>query len=309
MSRSGSEREHLWGVAALLFLTLATVGWWALALWPVPEGTPEWLERARWVCFDAAPGGLPGPSGWILLIGQPIGLLAVLMLGWGRAVRAGLGWLAGPLWGRALLATCVGALGLGLAASAIRVSNDSGGQVVLPGELPPVGAYPRLDREAPALGLVDQNGERFDLDRLAGRSALVTFAFGHCETVCPAIVRETLEVQERSRAKATAGSLPIEQVPQVVVVTLDPWRDTPARLPHLVQHWETGEDAFLLSGEVDAVNRVLDGWNVARERDTRTGSVAHPPLVYVLDTSGRIAYATTGGVDTLLALVSQLESG
>lgn len=167
----------------------------------------------------------------------------------------------------------------------------------------------RLDQDAPALGLLDQNGERFDLERLEGRSSLVTFAFGHCETVRPVIVRDALEVQERTRAMAAAGSLAAERVPRVVVVTLDPWRDTPSRLPHLVHHWKTGEDAFLLSGEVDAVNRVLDGWNVARERNEKTGDVAHPPLVYVLDASVRIRYATTGGVDTLLALVSRSERG
>jgi cytochrome oxidase Cu insertion factor (SCO1/SenC/PrrC family) len=91
----------------------------------------------------------------------------------------------------------------------------------------------------------------------------------------------------------------------VVVVTLDPWRDTPSRLPHLARHWKLGEDGFVLSGAVGEVTALLDRWQVARERDPRTGLVTHPPLVYVLGADGRIAYATSGGTETVLELATR----
>jgi hypothetical protein len=53
------------------------------------------------------------------------------------------------------------------------------------------------------------------------------------------------------------------------------------------------------------VNRTLDRWGVVRERDAATGQVAHPPLVYVLDASGQIAFAATGGAATLAALATR----
>jgi cytochrome oxidase Cu insertion factor (SCO1/SenC/PrrC family) len=90
-----------------------------------------------------------------------------------------------------------------------------------------------------------------------------------------------------------------------VVVTLDPWRDTPSRLPSLAKDYELGGDAFVLSGTVEEVNALLDRWNVARGRDEKTGVIAHPPLVYVLDTEGRIAFAATGGTEVLVELLGR----
>jgi protein SCO1/2 len=302
----GAERGHALALAALGGLAAITAAWWALALWPVPGGAPEWLVRARFVCFNAAPDGLPDASGWLLLVGQPIGMLAVLLVVWGGPVRAGLHSLRARPTGRLALAG-VGALAvLGLGAAGVRVAAASrSAPLVLPGEELPPESYPRLDREAPELGLVSHAGERIDLAGLRGRPALVTFAFAHCESVCPLVVRQTLEAQRRLRERAAAGGIAPERVPRVAVVTLDPWRDTPARLPHLARQWGLGEDAFALSGSVDEVNAALDRWGVARERDPRSGEVAHPPLVFVLDAAGRIAYASSGGSAALAELAAR----
>ena len=64
-----------------------------------------------------------------------------------------------------------------------------------------------------------------------------------------------------------------------------------------------GYDLPPLNFSVEEVEAALTRWNVARERDPRTGDVAHPPLVYVLDREGRIAYATAGGVDAMVELL------
>ncbi|NIU76185.1 MAG: hypothetical protein GWN71_22260, partial [Gammaproteobacteria bacterium] len=247
------------GVGALAFLLGVTAAWWALALWPVPGETPEWLARTRAVCFNATESGLPDASGWLLLIGQPIGMLAAMMVIWGRPVRAGLRALGGVRAGRvALVATLAGVV-IGLGAAGARVlSASERASFSLPADGLPPDTYPRLDRPAPGLGLVSQHGQRLDWARLEGRPALVTFAFGHCETVCPAIVRQTLDVWERARERAASGELETSRVPRVVVVTLDPWRDTPARLHHIARHWEIPEDGFVLSGDVETVNDVLD---------------------------------------------------
>jgi protein SCO1/2 len=178
-------------------------------------------------------------------------------------------------------------------------SNDAAPFATLTASLP--ATYPRLDRPAPALGLVDQSGARIELGTLRGRPALVTFAFAHCETVCPAVVREVVQAQELLRASGD-----VAETPRVVVVTLDPWRDTPSRLPSLAEGFGLGPDAHVLSGPVEEVNALLDRWDVARQRNEQNGEVAHPPLVYVLDAEGRIAYASTaGGTEALLELLER----
>jgi len=124
----------------------------------------------------------------------------------------------------------------------------------------------------------------------------VTFAYAHCETVCPVVVHEVL------RARARLAALD----PAVVVITLDPWRDTPARLPAIAAQWRLTAGALVLGGDVAAVVTELDRWNVPRARELRTGEVTHPNLVYVVDRTGMIVFATTGDADAIEQLVNRL---
>ncbi|MBM4382973.1 MAG: SCO family protein [Deltaproteobacteria bacterium] len=112
--------------------------------------------------------------------------------------------------------------------------------------------YPRLDRPAPPLGLVDQHGARVDVAALRGHPTLITFAFAHCETVCPALVSQALAAQRNAAP---------DSHPRVAIITLDPWRDTPSRLPALARSWQLPDDAIVLSGAPAEVNAALDRWN------------------------------------------------
>ncbi len=112
---------------------------------------------------------------------------------------------------------------------------------------------------------------------------LVTFAYGHCKTICPVVVNIVREA---------ALELAPEQIP-VLVVSLDPWRDTPSSLPGLATAWRLDElpGARILSGEVDQVLAVLDAWNMPIQRDPKTGEIEHPGLVTVLAPDGTRAYS------------------
>ncbi|HEX7117958.1 MAG TPA: SCO family protein [Longimicrobiales bacterium] len=289
-------------LAALAAILGIAAGWWALALWPVAGAAPDWLVRTRAACFGVYDDGLPDLAGWLGLIGQPIVMLAILVLGWGRALARDLRTVAGSRGGRLALALSVLALGAGLGGVIMRVTDARAAGAGV-GEAAPVpSTAPQLDRRAPPLTLVDQHGDTRSLAELRGRPVLLTFAFAHCETVCPLLVRHVLQAQATLRTKAPA------KVPAVVVVTLDPWRDTPSRLPHIAESWQLPSDAYVLSGAVPMVEAALDAWDLPRRRDERTGAVVHPPLVYVLDERGRIAYTATGAVEaeTLVELARRL---
>jgi cytochrome oxidase Cu insertion factor (SCO1/SenC/PrrC family) len=92
----------------------------------------------------------------------------------------------------------------------------------------------------------------------------------------------------------------------VLVVTLDPWRDTPSRLASIATSWGLDPDAHLLSGPLDAVDRTLNAWRVPRARNPRTGDISHPSVVYIVDADGRIAYVVTGGAEAISAAVRAL---
>ena len=81
---------------------------------------------------------------------------------------------------------------------------------------------------------------------------------------------------------------------------------TPARLPHVARTWGLGQDAFVVSGEVAEVEEVLRAWKASGARDPRTGDVAHPPLTYVVDRDGRLAFGTTGTFNGLMEALERL---
>lgn len=293
------RKQDTWPLGALAFLLVATAGWWALALWPVPTNVPEWLERTRAVCFNATETGLPDVSGWILLIGQPIGMVAVLVIGWKSDMVDALSHLRTSPGGRGLMAGVVFLTLAGATGAGIRVANAGLPDPILAGSADVPDTYPRLDRAMPDMtALVDQHGESFSLASLNGRPAFVAFSYGHCVTICPLVVHAS---------RMTRTALADERAFAIVIVTLDPWRDTPSRLADLVGQYELDTELdFVLSGSVEDVEAALDGWQVARVRDELTGDVTHPALVYLIEPDGTVAYASTGAVGQLKELAGRL---
>jgi protein SCO1/2 len=287
MSGERLKARELTALAALAVIFVITGVWWALALWPLPGDAPGWLVRTRTVCFGSVSNGLPTTAGWMALIGQPLYMLATLWLIWGEVVGSGLRTLAASRAGRGLLRSSALVLVAALVAAGVRVA-DAAASPPAGAELPVLAAadVPRLDQAAPPLALVDQTGRPVTLAQFRGRPVFLTFAFAHCETVCPLIVHDVLGAQAGLR----------ELDPFVLVVTLDPWRDTPSRLPAIARQWGLGAHAFALGGPVADVERTLDAWSVGRERNLRTGEVTHATLLYVIDRDGRIAFALAGGV-------------
>ena len=269
--------------AALLLVLAITAAWWALALWPAGAAEPEWLSRTRAACFGATAGGLPDAGGWILLIGEPIGMIGVLAVVWGRTLRSDLerAWSV-RRWRLAALsvaaATLVGAASLG-----VRAARAHGQPAVIRGP----GVPTRLDFSPPAAALVDQRGASVSLADLGGRTTLLTVAFGHCTTVCPTVVSDL------SRARRTAGRADV----QLVVLTLDPWRDTPDRLSSLGAHWDLGAGDRVLSGSVANVQQVLDSLGIGRRRNETTGDIEHGGTVLLVNSRGRVEWRIDGGWD------------
>lgn len=291
------DRRDAWPLGAVGFILAVSAAWWTLALWSVP-GAPEWLERTRSVCFNITETGLPDAKGWLLLIGQPPGMLAVLVVGWGKEVRASFRRLLSSAGGRMTVLGVAVAVFTGLTMAGTKVLNARVPEVAWGTDEAAPETYPRLDRPWPAAtGLVDQGGDVFGLTSLDEQPALVTFAFGHCKTLCPAVVHQ-----------ARATRLELEGDWPIVVLTLDPWRDTPSRLPALVEQFELDpERDFVVSGSVEDVNAALDAWGIPRERDEQTGDVTHPGIVYIVDSEGSLAYGATGGVAQMVSLAERVE--
>jgi len=282
------KSRSAWALAALAAIIGITAAWWALALLPMGVGTPEWLVRTRDVCFGTRADGLPNAGGWILLIGEPLGLIAVLIVTWGDAVGEGFAALVRRPAGQVALASLAIMLLAGTSAAAQRVVAARGEPFAVNASATEI---EEMDQPAPGLRLVDQSGAMVDLRELAGQAVVVTFAFGHCETVCPTIVHQLLAGREQLGAAA----------PVLLIVTLDPWRDTPARLPAMAEAWGLPAGSHVVSGDVEAVEAVLTAWKVPRVRNSATGDVIHPTVAYLVAPGGRVVSRFNGSTEGLVA--------
>lgn len=266
---------------------------WAFAFWHAPEATPEWLLRAQSACFGRTASGLPDAGGWVTLVLAPLLFLSCLLVAFGGEIRSALTQFASARNARLCAAGLLAVLVLeswwvgGRIAHGLRVTDAQ----FAGSELPALPAdYPRSALKPPSFAnLVDQHGERLGETLGEGKTLILTFAFAHCTTICPSIVRTA----QQAHRKLPPGSS------QLVIVTLDPWRDTPGSLPTLAKQWglssnetsaERNGDERVLSGEVTLVNNLLGAMKMSTTRDERTGDIAHPALLYVFDSAQRTAY-------------------
>jgi protein SCO1/2 len=246
--------------------------------------TPEWLTRTRDVCFGTLPNGLPDTYGWMTLVMSPLSMLGGILVLWGAGIVADIRTLRLSRAGTVVLLVLFGVpmaevmwVGhkTGKALSAMEPLPDNTVTENLPAD------YPRLTKPAADFSLVNQRGETVTKSTLQGKITVVTFAYAHCATVCPLVIKTLNDSMARLQRPDVTG----------VVVTLDPYRDTPGSLPGLAETWELNSQTHLLSGEPETVNQMLKAYNVATDRDENTGEIAHLAIFYVLDEAGRLVYA------------------
>ncbi|HEU6450708.1 MAG TPA: SCO family protein [Gemmatimonadaceae bacterium] len=281
-----AARERRGAALIALYVILAiTAAWWALALWPAGEIPPEWLARTRGACFGTGESGLPSAGGWVLLIGEPIGMVGLLLVIGGGSLRADLQRAWQRWWGRTTLLVSVAALVTGAALSGVRVAAAMAARSAPVNGRVGTGTVTLPGTPLSTIALIDQHGTRAPIVAPGAARTLVTFAFGECEAVCPTAVHDLLEVRDG----AGRPDVPI------VVVTLDPWRDTPDRLATIARHWGLASNDRVLSGSIAEVESLLDAVGVHRARNQQTGNVDHLTTVLVVSADSRILWRGVGG--------------
>ena len=79
-------------------------------------------------------------------------------------------------------------------------------------------------RALPPLALVDQDGAPLPRDFLRDRWTIVFFGFTQCPDICPTTLATLAQMKQK------LADLPAAQQPRVLLVSVDPERDTPAML-------------------------------------------------------------------------------
>jgi protein SCO1/2 len=137
--------------------------------------------------------------------------------------------------------------------------------------------------------LTDSAGKPFTADNLQGKPSLVFFGFTHCPDVCPTTLVKLAQVK---KAAVIAGL-------QVLFVSVDPQRDTPAVLGLYVHNFDP--DFIGLTGDPKAIEKLSASFGVAVARVDLPGgdyTMDHSAAVFLLDTQGRIVGIFTPPFDT-----------
>lgn len=89
------------------------------------------------------------------------------------------------------------------------------------------------NRSLPALTLTNQDGQPVAVDQLKGDWTLLFFGYTFCPDICPATLAQLRQLQ---------GQLPEETLARlkVVMVSVDPHRDTPEQLSKYLNYFDAG---------------------------------------------------------------------
>lgn len=163
-------------------------------------------------------------------------------------------------------------------------------------------------REAQDFRLTDQFGRSASLGQLnEGKVVVLTFLYTYCPDICPIVAHHVKGVSERLGDEAGEVS--------IVIVSVDPDRDTVERALEYSEAWGMAEnwrylvgseeelspvwEAYYVVAAVDEEGRVADvpeEWKVDRVRGVDALSrdiasrytVAHQAPVYLIDRQGRV---------------------
>ena len=144
-------------------------------------------------------------------------------------------------------------------------------------------------RDVADFNLAQSDGTRLVPGELRGHWTLVFLGFTHCPDVCPTTLLELAGAQQQWR------SLPDSVRPRLLLVSVDPERDTPARLGEYAHAFHA--DTLAATGDLPALEKFTtslglvfakaEGDNSADNPDDY--SMDHSAGIAVLDPQGRLA--------------------
>lgn len=133
----------------------------------------------------------------------------------------------------------------------------------------------------PEFSLLDQAGNVVTRDTFKNHWNLVFFGFTHCPDICPT----TLQVLATARTELmAAGQQPI---PRIVLVSVDPERDSPDVIGRYVDHFGAGN--LGVTGQLDELRKLTSGLGIYFEKqagDEDNYAVDHSAAVLLINPDG-----------------------
>ncbi len=134
----------------------------------------------------------------------------------------------------------------------------------------------------PAFSLVDHTGAAADESVFNGQWNLVFFGFTHCPDVCP------LTLQTLAAANRQLADMGYDELPRIVLVSVDPERDTPGQLATYLKNF--GDHNLGLTGDVAEIRKLTEALGIYFDKvdtDADYYVVDHSAVVIVIGPDGR----------------------
>jgi protein SCO1/2 len=152
-------------------------------------------------------------------------------------------------------------------------------------------------RELPDFSLIDQQGRPFRSADLRGRWSMLFFGYTNCPDLCPTTLATLAAMEKRLRAAKAAV------LPQVIFVSVDAKRDTPAQMAKYVPYFDPGFIGLTAPDQpsIEALAKKLGVGVIIEPAADGKYTVDHSGAIFVIDPAGKIAAILSGpfGVDAL----------
>ncbi len=135
--------------------------------------------------------------------------------------------------------------------------------------------------ELPEFSLLDHTGSPVNRNVFDGEWNLVFFGFTHCPDICP------LTLQVLASARAQMADEGLEPLPRIVLVSVDPERDTPDKLAQYVGYF--GDGNLGITGDLDELRKLTGALGIWFEKsalDESNYTVDHAAAVLLIGPDG-----------------------
>ena len=160
----------------------------------------------------------------------------------------------------------------------------------------------------PAFALVDQHGAAIDETVFQGQWDLVFFGFTHCPDICPTTLQVLATARRELEISKLTPNSKRDQLPyfRIVLVSVDPERDTPEILGQYVDYF--GEGNLGITGPLEEIRKLTGELGIYFEKQPSDGDnyvVDHSAAVLVINPEGRFS-ALFGGPHVVENYVHEL---
>ena len=141
----------------------------------------------------------------------------------------------------------------------------------------------------PEFALLDQYGQPVNRETFRNHWNLVFFGFTHCPDICP------ITLQVLATAKSRLADTGHEPLPRIVLVSVDPERDTPDIMRDYVAYF--GEGNLGITGSVDELEKLTDALGIFFEQRPATDgnyNVDHSAAVLVINPEAEFSALFSG---------------